>query len=252
MSLEFIIGVKAGIGRTFEEAEEALKQTKNLKEKISSQDSIPNALQKIHHTLLSKQYAFIRYEGPSLATKNDSLYTLRQTVDFDVFQTITNLNKVLQQYGENSLAYRAVSHQIEKRCIDDSTTALTPFGYHFKIAHEINPHRNLHSNVDNIYRYRVIVDANDMHFWNDKLGYDKVSAQLNIIGKTLVQSTRKTTPERVGDLIFRPILVSRMHGSAGDEFFLDLYCPEDSIKPLVERVLDKIYSTQLESRIYLE
>ncbi|GEM_PF-6554378 len=242
----FIIGLKAGIGKTFQEAELALTDTKKKKEKINSHDTLLEALVKIEQNIHARNYAISHYTGPTLEIKTDSLYTLKHSVDFDVLQTMTSLEKVLQKYGPESLAYHTLFEQIEKRCLDHTTSALTPFGYHFKLATEIDPHRHHPSSEQHIARYRIIVDGNDMHYWNDTVGYDAVTDRLKLIGQTLVNSTRKTTPQRVGDLVFRPPLVSRMHGSAGDEFFIDMYARPEHIEPVIYRLFDKIYAAQYE------
>ncbi len=241
-----IIGLKAGIGKTFQEAELALTDAKKKKEKINPHDTPSEALAKIELNINSRNYAISYYTGPTLEIKTDSLYTLKHSVEFDVLQTMTSLEKVLQNYGKNSLAYRSLSEQIEKRCLDSTTQALTPFGYNFKLSTEIDHHRHHPSSEQHIARYRVIIDGNDMHYWNDTIGYDAVTERLKVIGQTLVNSTRKTTSQRVGDLVFRPPLVSRMHGSAGDEFFIDMYSQPEHIESVIYRLFDKIYAAQYE------
>ncbi len=243
-STPFLISLKAGIGKTFQEAELALNEAKKSKEKIFSTDSLQQALAKIEQNIRTRNYAISSYTGPTLETKTDSLYTLKHSVEFDVLQTMTALEKVLQTYSTDSLAYRALCEQIEKRCLDSTTQALTPFGYNFKLSTQIDQHRHHPSSEQHIARYRIIIDGNDMHYWNDTIGYDAVTERLKVIGQTLVNSTRKTTPERVGDLVFRPPLVSRMHGSAGDEFFIDMYSQPEYIEPVIYRLFDKIYAAQ--------
>jgi hypothetical protein len=243
----FFITLKAGIGRTFQEAEIALTSSKSLKEQINPTDSPQETFAKIRQTLSEKRYAISQYLGPTLEEKTDSMYTLKQSVDLDVSQTLRDQQNIIDTYGRDSPANQALQRQIEKRCLDQTTGAFTHFGYHFTIARDINNHRHHPSSQTNISRYRIIIDGNDMHYWNDQVGYDTVTERLRLIGLTIVSATRKTTPERVGDLVFRQPLVSRMHGSAGDEFFLDMYSQSDYIETVIHRLFDKIYLAQLET-----
>lgn len=238
MSLEILISLGAGIGTTFQEAEAALHQAKTKKEQLCPTDDISLSLAKIQANITSKNYAIAKYVGPHLEDLPDSAYTSQGKVGDQVQKTITNLDQIKNNYGEDSPAYKIIFNMIHDQCYDFNTGTLTPFGYHFKLATAEN-------HPTKLKRYCIIVDANDMHYWNSKVGYDRVTQALSLIGQTLASSVRKNDNNRLGDLVLRPTLISRTHGSAGDEFLIDMYAPEDAINSIITRLFDNVYKAQL-------
>lgn len=243
MELELILGVKAGIGRNFAEAEAALKAAQNLKEIIEETDAPQTALGKIIAKYLSQDYAIVLYDKSlkiSLSADSDNQELLSQV------QQIIDCSKDIEEtYGKNSKAYKVLQKIIENFSFDPATKALTPFGYLLNTS----PLESLPSWAE---RFFILIDVNDMHYWNSQVGYEKVSRYLKIIGQTLVKSTRSRqdslSPEiiqkRRFDTGLPDLVVSRLHGDASDEFLIDLYCKKTDVVKIAERLFDSIYREQ--------
>ncbi|MBU1112151.1 MAG: hypothetical protein ABIG93_00270 [archaeon] len=245
MSLEYILGVKAGIGETFQEAEQALQKASLLKPKIVPEDSPKEAFAKTLAQIESRKYAVVMYDGQPLEVS----YDLEDVNRDAILEAIDNLKEVAFTYGEDSLAYQALERSIENQSYDRTTGALTNFGYMFELCkrEELSPESVL---PEGVKRYIVLFDANDMHYWNSNAGYDNVTDHIAAIGKALVDSSRGVfnidKTDKVPDIVIRVPFVNRTHGSAGDEFMIDPYCHEDHIGPVVERLVDQIYQHQKE------
>ena len=63
MALEFVLGVKAGIGRNFAEAEAALQVAKGMKERVLPSDTPEIALRKVEERYLERTFAIHQYSG---------------------------------------------------------------------------------------------------------------------------------------------------------------------------------------------
>lgn len=246
MALEFILGLKAGIGHNLCEAEQAMNGAKLKKEKIVETDSVEVAKQKIEAIIAVGVYPIKVYDGPPLAELPNTALIRRVTA------SLTRLQSIEQEYGTSSPAYHALKAEIGQQCTDPATLALTPFGYTFLQVE--NPSLVAASILD---RHIILIDANNMHYWNDKMGYDKVSARLNAIGRALVQATRtmklqesyddtdkRNITAMSPDLVVREGYVNRTHGTAGDEFIVDLFCRKDDVLTITHRLFQQAYAEQ--------
>lgn len=259
MALELLLGLKAGIGRNFVEAEIAMNHAKSLKEKIEETDRPQEATTKVIHQHQEGRYA--------IAFKNDS-DTIDDGIDFkkeevsrtlqeEVEKAITGLNFYEQKYGKESQEYQIYSQMIESISFDPSTKALTPFGYYFKRQTEREKNLDLPEGVEH---FVILIDANDMHYWNSKVGYQGVDKHLYAIGKALVEAARtketgldhrkRRAENQSGmlDLVSKvpSELVIRTNGSNGDEFLVDLYCREQDVVNVVKRLFDAAYKKQMD------
>lgn len=259
MLLDFILGIKAGIGRTFNEAEIAMFQAKELAEGITDDDSLETAKEKVDLMVRSKRYAIHLYDGTEVRPVMEDLsLSSRKALENEVEETILSLNRIEKEYGFNSLAYKTINQMVRLRSVDQTTGTLTYYGYLLQLKK--GPERAAAVNGSQLFQ--VLVDCNYMHYWNSKVGYNNVTDKITVVGNALVQSTRtppflnlgqqnktgtgqdkrqKRKSDRYPDLV---TLVTRTHGSAGDEFLIDLYCPADLIVPVVNRVFDTVYSKQ--------
>lgn len=256
MSLEFTVGLKAGIGTSFEKAEAALKRASELKEQISEDDVFEVARDKVLRNINDNKYAIVLYEGEEILNEENVNPEEEEELETRVRRSIDDLGAVKNEYGEHSLAYEALENQINERSSDPTTGALTPFGYLLKQQTQVIKPKELPEGIEHFY---ILIDANDMHYWNDKKTYGEVTRHLKAIGQALVEAARtkeKPTPEveerrsfqsRTIDLVsMSPRLVTRTHGSAGDEFLIDLYCKKEDVKNIVTRFIDCAYAKQEE------
>jgi len=101
--------------------------------------------------------------------------------------------------------------------------------------------------------YYLLFDLDDLHEWNNKLGYAEVDRHLEIIGQAIKHNIRHenltSTGKRVADVIGH-----RLNESAGDEFliFVPSEHTEDNLKKLnlmAVRIIEKIYEKQIDMKI---
>jgi hypothetical protein len=246
MTLEYILGLKAGIGRSFKEAEIALNKANALKENLLPTDTPEEANRKIGQRIQSGDYAIVQYCGEQIANVQD--ITLEKTV----FGSLKRLNLIKSRYGDDTEAYKFFKEEQEDRSHDPSTGALTPFGY---IMHQMFDYfEELPTGVE---RFLILADVNDMHYWNAVSGYEDVSLHLAAIGKSLVKSSRtslkvyertnkriKVPRVKVPDRVVKPRYVTRTHGDAGDEFLIDLHCRQQDVIKIVKRFFDRAFQAQ--------
>jgi len=247
--LEFIIGVKAGIGRSFAEAQAAMTKAKKTTGRIKENDSFEVARTKVLSRINAKDYDICVYLPEIDLFPDVSLVKGIEVLESNVTKSIADMERVEAQYGKNSIAYDALQTQIGMQSLDPATGALTPFGYLFQQKFRVNDPTS-----GAVERFVIYVDANDMHYWNRAVGEEVVDVHLAAIGRALVKGTRQTTsasgtgwesirkfdagiPDQV-------CYVSRTHGSAGDEFLVDLYCREEDVIKVVNRLFDTIYREQ--------
>jgi len=224
----FIIGLSVGIGNSVTEAQIALKKAKSLKEKVTKGKPIK--------VRFNGDYCISTYKGEP---QNDELIHLE-----DLEKDTKKLNKWKEKDAE---AYNDILELIERKKIDDSTGALTPYGYQFELRSISEKEMKEHEKIPK--RKILFFDGNNMHHWNDLAIYDEVTKHLSAIGTGLKNDTHKVeTGERYSDLVTRinenNPLVHRIHGSAGDEFVVNVRCAENQLVPLAERLIKSSYIAQ--------
>lgn len=252
MSLEYVIGISAGIGRSFAEANAALKVAKENKLDISGCQP-EEAISLIKEAFELGHYSIHLYDGPPKRSK--PVFKEIDSLEKDLEEDLVFLDDVKERYGAKSLAYDALESMVKKRKHDPLTGALSPYGYLFKKKTEKIPI----SFPNGIEHFTVLIDGNNMKYWNDHFEYNDVSAHLAALGQALVKGVRKGGEKHKGkysvekkldagvpDLVLRPGFVTRTHGSAGDEFVLDLYCKEEDVVNVVKRLFDQTYAAQKE------
>ncbi len=169
------------------------------------------------------------------------------------------LRCVQEEYGADSIAVQALYELINDHTWDHMTGALTSFGHAFTSLR-----RGPVQLPPEYEHFNVFIDANDMHYWNEHggttdasgkiilCGTEDVDRHLKAIGYALVHGARMERKDADNDHPqFRPSLdlvarrsVTRTHGSAGDEFVVDLYCPRVNVVNVVERLFDRVYAEQ--------
>ena len=241
MSIDFIIGMKVGIGETPDEASLAvLKQASQLKEKVNDSDLPESVLQKTVAKHTQQDYSIARYDGPEVEI-DPEIEEARERLSARVKESIDRLATIERKYGKDELAYTYLRDEVRTKEIDKDTGCLTPFGYQFQIQTQESERI-----PEGMKRFYLMFDGNDMHYWNEKADYNDVTAHLHLMGRTLKESTRgKKRPEDKTrqDLVGR---VTRTHGSAGDEFLVDIICKESDIMKITTRIMKEVYQTQID------
>ncbi len=83
------------------------------------------------------------------------------------------------------------------------------------------------------------------------LPHETAEIHITEIGKALNSGSRPVeTGNRHSDLVTRitedsPLLVQRLHGSAGDEFVVNVRCQEHQLVPLAEKLIRAAYEAQM-------
>lgn len=93
--------------------------------------------------------------------------------------------------------------------------------------------------------YYILIDLDNLHYWNEKLGYNEVDQRIGIIGKEILKSIRHSK-DRVAD-----VLGHRLNESAGDEFLIFLPAKHTKENVLIfikkaEEILENISKIQKE------
>src|SRR3989339_244005 len=238
-TLEFVLGLKAGIGRTFAQAETAMFQAKELAEKILDSDPLDLAKQKVQEALNSQKYAITLFsENTPLLTPTES--SEEEIIRLKVMVNLHRLGEIERKYGLHSLAYDSFVDCLNSFSVDSATNTFTPFGYlRYLIENDL-----LRYNTRREDHFLVLVDCNSMHYWNSQYGFDTVTQHINFVGNALAATTRKNPRDYSRDLV---TLVTRTHGSAGDEFLVDMYCPPENILTAVSSIFNRVYTTQFKA-----
>ncbi len=251
MTLEFILNVKAGIGRSFHEAEAALNQAKALKEKIKDSDTPQVARDKVLAKIRTREYAIVLYAGDPLRTSGTVDFKAQEALEKDVADALADMNALRREYGFGSSACLRYERRIKSQSHDAATGALTPFGY--VLQQQQQPNVPMPPGMERFY---ILIDANDMHYWNndDKAGYEDVTRHINAIGRGVVKGTRHEMvegshdPRRkldagISDKVLKPETV-RTHVTAGDEFLIELWCREQDVVRITQRLFERVYAEQ--------
>lgn len=100
--------------------------------------------------------------------------------------------------------------------------------------------------------YYILFDLDDLHEWNNKLGYTEVDKYIEVIGKTIKTNLRHEklieSKERIADIVGH-----RLNESAGDEFLIFVPAEHheknlEKLKTIAIRLLEKIYEKQIEMK----
>lgn len=257
MALELLLGLKAGIGRNFAEAESALNRAKELKVGLNSSLSPQEAIAKIMEQKAEGIYPIYFYQNdlPGLEERDFKKEEVIKELVNEVDEAVEDLRFYEEKFGRDSDEYQRYARKVKRNSYDPSTQALTPFGYQFKLAVE---RKNPSALPEGMEHFVILIDANDMHYWNDKVGYQGVDKHLYVVGKSLVETARtkeaglgteKRRPENqtgIKDLVSKvpKELVIRTNGSNGDEFLVDLYCRKEDVVNIVKRLFDATYKAQ--------
>ncbi len=98
--------------------------------------------------------------------------------------------------------------------------------------------------------YYLLFDLDDLHAWNNKIGYTKVDEYIEMIGKVIHSNIRHenmdNSRQRNADVI-----AHRLNESAGDEFLIFVPCNPneenmDNARKIAERILQRIYEKEKE------
>lgn len=100
--------------------------------------------------------------------------------------------------------------------------------------------------------YYLLFDLDDLHEWNNKLGYAEVDRYIEMIGQIIKNNIRHEnltkSKESVADVVGH-----RLNESAGDEFLIFVPAEHNEknverLKLLATRLLEKIYERQIEMK----
>jgi len=224
----FIIGLSVGIGNSIIEAQTALKKAKSMKEEVIEGKPI--------RVRFNGDYCISTYDGEP---QNDKFVPLIE---------LENDIEILNEYKEKDpQVYSHILEIIEGKKIDSSTGTFTPYGYQFELNNILEREMKERGRLPK--RNILFFDCNDMHHWNDFSNYDEVTRHISKIGEALNGDTHGVeTGERYSDLVARiegyNPLVHRIHGNAGDEFAIDVRCPQNQLVPLGKRLIKSAYIAQ--------
>jgi len=101
--------------------------------------------------------------------------------------------------------------------------------------------------------YYLLFDLDDLHDWNNKIGYTDVDKRIEAIGRVITNNIRHQNfypaKERITDIVGH-----RLNESAGDEFLIFVparHCNEniEELKAMAQRLIDKTYEVQQGQKI---
>ena len=101
--------------------------------------------------------------------------------------------------------------------------------------------------------YYLLFDLDDLHDWNNKIGYTEVDKRIEAIGRVITNNIRHQNfypaKERITDIVGH-----RLNESAGDEFLIFVparHCNEniEELKAMAQRLIDKTYEVQQGQKI---
>lgn len=99
--------------------------------------------------------------------------------------------------------------------------------------------------------YYLLFDLDDLHDWNNKIGYTKVDEYIEMIGKVIHSNIRHENMTSSGQQRTADVIAHRLNESAGDEFLIFVPCNpnEDNMnnaRKIAERILQRIYEKEKE------
>ncbi len=220
---ETIIKYSVGIGKSFEEAAEALEEAKS-----KDKDSLAN---------------IVEHEGPKLEDKDVALSS-----------NADNYIKILRFLQENDADDETI-HAHSELGEDPRTGLFNKMGYETA--------RLELKELGVSEGYFILLDGNNMHDHNAEKGYTSVDEYLEATGraiKSIVKSTRSGLDRRGEERAClgrrkepgeEDIIGHRVNDSAGDEFLI--YVPlkhnaenKEIVGRIAERVIENIYDKERE------
>ena len=225
----FILGISVGIGNSIKEAQEALKNAKSLKETVERDKPIK-----------------IRFDGPYSIAQYSGHHLLDEAV---ALKELDADLKILNTYSGNPEVYADMLKLIEGKRHDHSTNTLTPYGYQFHLNQIVERERSEYGRTPQ--RQLLFFDCNNMHYWNELTNYDEVTRHIAAVGSALSHNSRnESRGDRDRDLVTRVMqndsLVQRIHGSAGDEFLVNVRAPKDKLVIIAEKLIKSAYQSQMD------
>ena len=226
----FILGISVGIGNSIKESQEALlKNAKSLKETVEEGKPI-----KIR---FNGPYSIAQYSGDPLLDEVVAMKELEADLE------------ILNTHSGNPKVYADMLKLTEGKKYDHSTGTLTPYGYQFQLKQIVEREQSVYRRTPK--RQLLFFDCNDMHHWNDLTDYDEVTRHIAAVGSALSHNSRnKGRGNRDRDLVTRVMqndsLVQRIHGSAGDEFLVNVRAPNDKLVIIAKKLIKSAYQNQME------
>lgn len=222
-NLEWIIGSCVGIGKTKREASSALFDIKeSKKEEFDDPEKVIDLYRNHREEYIDKSVG--KYDGERLEDEPN--------VEIE-----SKAERTRERYSqiESPQAREIFLEQIKEDCIDPRTGVLTPFGDCILESEEYKENT-----------FYLMFDADDMHYWNDSKGFEKVDERLDTIGKSLKNNIREY---RNNDHVVKynegKRRVQRMNGSTGDEFLVEINCREEDIEGVARRLLGNVHEDQI-------
>ena len=225
----FILGLSVGIGSSVKEAQTALKTAKSLKEKIEEGEPI-----KIR---FNGPYSIAQYSGDPLLDEAVALEELKADLE------------ILNIYSGNPRIYADMLKLIEGKRYNYSTGTLTPYGYQLQLKQIVEREITKYGRAPQ--RQLLFFDCNDMKHWNDLTDYDEVTRHIAVVGSALNHNSRNEGRDnRDVDLVTRVLqndyLVQRIHGSAGDEFLVNVRAPQKRLVTIAKKLIKSAYKAQMD------
>ena len=169
-----------------------------------------------------EKYNIKIYKGERLRSKLHEVFKQRAKEYFELSNALTNdQKKILENFSLR----------------DPLTGLLNKIGFVLKLE-EL---KRLGINSG----YYILFDLDDLHYWNQKIGYSKVDKYIEEIGKVIISNIRQRDNKLMSDLVGH-----RLNESAGDEFLIFIPSEEskeklEKIKTMTKRIIDKINEAQL-------
>jgi len=169
-----------------------------------------------------EKYNIKIYKGERLRSKLHEVFKQRAKEYFELSNALTNdQKKILENFSLR----------------DPLTGLLNKIGFVLKLE-EL---KRLGINSG----YYILFDLDDLHYWNQKIGYSKVDKYIEEIGKVIISNIRQRDNKLMSDLVGH-----RLNESAGDEFLIFIPSEEseeklEEIKIMSKRIIDKINEAQL-------
>ena len=225
----FILVLSVGIGSSVKEAQTALKTAKSLKEKVEESEPIK-----------------IRFNGPYSVAQYSGVPLLDEAVALEELEADL---EILNAHSGNSQVYADMLKLVEGKRYDHSTGTLTPYGYQFQLKQIVEREITKYGRAPQ--RQLLFFDCNDMKYWNDLTDYDGVTRHIAAVGSALSHNSRNKGRENMDrDLVTRVMqndsLVQRIHGSAGDEFLVNVRAPKDKLVIIAEKLIKSAYQAQMD------
>ena len=255
--LRYVLGLSAGVGRDFEEAETALNIAKNDKRSPRLGEAPINVANAIIEKYKNGDFSAKFYSGEKFV--NGEGFNFETRLEFyieEARRSLARLERIKDLRGDDSLEYDLFRQEIISRskCEGGSSNA-----YGYALSQLTQDPIELEKLGPATF---VLFDADNVKYWNGVggAGYGSVTSHILAIERALVKNLRTTSSKgdtsrdhrkiKTGthDLVL-PLskgMVSRTHGDAGDEFLVKLWVSRENLENVVlPRVFEHAYLEQL-------